>query len=71
MKNSIFTIVNRSRNLPAFSALPKPTAPRHVPFKFIQNQNCRAARLVQFGSARTSGTGSDQDITQVLFAVLS
>ena len=31
MKNSNDTIGNRTRNLPAFSAVPQPTAPPHTP----------------------------------------
>ena len=35
MKNSNDTIVNRSRDLPACSAAPQPTAPRRAPIRII------------------------------------
>jgi len=54
MKNSIYTIGNRTRDLPACSAVPQPTALSRAPVSSIGDLNCRLITLKEFVYVKVS-----------------
>ena len=54
MKNSNDTIGNRTRDLPACSAVPQPTAPPRAPFINVYGALCVTAVVCSAGANRVN-----------------